>query len=115
MRRRQKGGAPAAGKEPEFGQAFDVVLADYMDFLRRSREADESNCDPKTFAARHAAGKTALSHIEQIMKLSGDDGDEAAKKLNEYQALLGDMRRDMSAEPEETPSDDASGDNRDLG
>lgn len=106
MRRRRKGGAAGTGKEPEFDQAFDAVLADYMDFLRRSREADESNGDPKTFAARHTAGKTALSHIEQIMKLSGDTGDEAAKKLGEYQALLGEMRRDMSVEPEEMPSDD---------
>ncbi|TCH97972.1 hypothetical protein EJV46_12205 [Roseococcus sp. SYP-B2431] len=104
MRRSWKGGA-AAGKEAEFDRAFDAVLADYMEFLRRSREADETNDDPKTFTARHAAGKTALSHIEHIMKLSGDDG-EKAKRLDEVQALLGEMRRDMSAEREETPADD---------
>lgn len=106
MKRRKKDGASASANESEFEQALEAVLADYMDFLRRSREADESNGDPKPFAARHAAGKTALSHIEQIMKLKGDHGDEATKKLNEYQALLGDMRRDMNAESGEMPSDD---------
>lgn len=106
MRRRRQAGAPAKSDEPEFDRAFDAVLADYMDFLRRAREADESNSDPKLFSARHAAGKTALSHIEQIMKLSGASEDEAAKKIGEVHALLGDIRSEMEMEPEETRADD---------
>ncbi len=73
-----------------------------MRFLR----AAEGEVDAKAFGARHAAAKTALSHIEQLLDLSGEAGDEAARRLGEYQALLGDIRRDMSTEPEETPSDD---------
>lgn len=101
MRRRKQ--APPA-TEPDLGPALAKVMAEYMAFLE-SADADDGP-DPKAFGARHAAAKTALSHLEQLMKMSGDHGDEAARKLGEYQALLGEMRRDMSAEPEETPTDD---------
>lgn len=100
MRRRK----PArSATEPELGSALAKVVADYMDFLR----AADDEVDSKAFGAKHAAAKTALSHIEQLLKLSGDVGGETAQQLDEYHALLGEMRRDMSAEPEEeTPTDD---------
>jgi hypothetical protein len=98
--RRRKPARPVT--EPDLGPAIAAVTDDYMAFLRAA--ADE--VDSKAFGAKHAAAKAALSHIEQLRKLSGDAGGEAAEKLDEYQALLGDIRRDMSAEPEEMPSDD---------
>lgn len=98
------------GKPPgvaaELSSALAQVKADYLDFLR----AADDEVDSKAFGAKHAAAKTALSHIEQLMKLSGDAGGDAAERLAEYHALLGDIRRDMSAEPEEETSSDDGGD-----
>lgn len=98
--RRRKPARPAT--EPDLGAALAEVMAEYMRFLR----AAEGEVDAKAFGARHAAAKAALSHIEQLRKLSGEAGDEAARKLEEYQELLGEMRRDMGVEQEETPTDD---------
>lgn len=101
MRRPKAGGA--AG---DLASALAQVKADYLDFLR----AADDEVDAKAFGAKHAAAKTALSHIEQLMKLSGDVGGETARRLAEYHALLGDIRRDMSAEPEEETRADDDGD-----
>lgn len=88
--------------EPDLAAALAEMIAEYMRFLR----AAEGEIDAKAFGVRHAAAKTALSHIEQLLNLSGDAGDEVARRLGEYQALLGEIRRDMSAEPEEMLTDD---------
>lgn len=83
-------------------------MADYMGFLRASRV--EGEADPKAFGARHAAAKSALGHIEQLLKLSGASEDEAAQALDECRAALGEARREiggLSDDPsEETPDDD---------
>jgi hypothetical protein len=98
--RRRKPARPAT--EPDLGLALAKVTEEYLAFLR----AADDEVDSKAFGAKHAAAKTALSHIEQLRKFSGEAGDETARKLDEYQALLGEMRRDMSAEPEEAPTYD---------
>lgn len=100
--RRRKPALPAT--EPGLGPAKAKVMAEYIGFLETS--PIEEGADPKSFGARHAAAKTALSHLEQLMKLSGDGQDEASRKRDDYQALLGEMRQDISAEPEGMPSDD---------
>jgi hypothetical protein len=66
------------------------VTADYLAFLRNGRP-DEPE-DAKAFAARHAAAKAALSHIEQIIKLAAGPPEETA---TETDTLLHEARREM--------------------
>lgn len=104
--RRRKPARPAT--EPELGPAVAKVMAEYMGFLDAPHEEDGT--DPKAFGARHTAAKTALSHIEQLLKLSGAPEDEAAEKLGACRAMLGDVRQEIGDLPgdeaEEMPSDD---------
>ena len=48
-----------------------LILDDYRRFL------SDPDADSKAFAARHAAGKAALAHLDQLMKVGGP-GEEAA-------------------------------------
>ena len=81
---------------PELRAALTLTVAEYMRFLR------EGAADSKEFGARHTAAKAALAHIDQLMKLSGED-DGVARQLIEHQLLIGEMRQEMS---EETQDDD---------
>lgn len=90
MRRRRK---PSVTVRLE--DAVAEVTADYLNFLRASR-AEEPE-DAKAFAARHAAAKAALSHIEQIIKLAetpvaGAEGDT--------ESLLHELRHQMDQDRE---------------
>jgi hypothetical protein len=53
--------------------AARLILEDHRRFL------SDPDADPKAFAARHAAGKAALAHLEQLMKTgcAGEDEEEA--------------------------------------
>ena len=42
-----------------------LILDDYRRFL------SDPDADSKAFAARHAAGKAALAHLDQLMKVGG--------------------------------------------
>ncbi len=53
-----------------------LILDDYRRFL------SDPDADPKAFAARHAAGKAALAHLDQLMKMGGP-GEEAAAGAGE--------------------------------
>ena len=53
-----------------------LILDDYRRFL------SDPDADSKAFAARHAAGKAALAHLDQLMKL-GAPGEEAAAGAGE--------------------------------
>lgn len=70
--------------------AVAEVTADYLAFLRSPRP-DEPE-DAKAFAARHAAAKTALSHIEQIIKLADAPADAAE---TDTENLLHEARHQM--------------------
>lgn len=95
MRRRK----PRAG-DAKLAEAVPVVTENYMKFLRDTELDAES--DPKLFAARHSAAKTALSHIEQLRKLVGVDEEDSAG--NPVQAELGAARQEI--EREGSPEDD---------
>lgn len=97
MRRRK---APRPATEPDLARALGGVKAEYMGFVQ-TQEADA-----KAFGARHAAAKTALSHIEQLLKISGASEEEAAETLDECRAALCDARREIEDLPEEMPPDD---------
>ena len=91
--------------DPDLADAVPTVTADYMKFLREIRDEHES--DPKLFAARHSAAKTALAHIEQLMKLAGVNEDEARQQLDQHRAELDAARAEIDREEEEMPPDDA--------
>jgi len=95
MRRRK----PRAG-DAKLAEAVPVVTQNYMKFLRDTELDAES--DPKLFAARHSAAKTALSHIEQLRKLAGVDEEEGG--TDPIQAELGAARQEI--EREGSPEDD---------
>lgn len=101
MRRRSN--API---EPaDWSGAIRRVLADYEGFVSAGGDAAD-RADPKAFAARHAAARGALGHLEQLMKLSGGDGAEAGPA--DYARTLIEIRRQIAdLSQEETPDDDA--------
>jgi hypothetical protein len=88
MRRRRPPGVPV-----KLADAVAEVTADYLGFLRASRTQEPE--DAKAFAARHAAAKAALAHIEQILKLASGSEEEAADLVTETQSLLTQARRQM--------------------
>jgi hypothetical protein len=103
MRRRK----PRSGAN-KLAEALPSVTEAYIKFVAES----DHDADPKAFAARHSAAKTALSHIEQLLKLSSDDAEEAG--LDPAAIALGAAREEMDGEArqeigdeeEETPTDD---------
>jgi hypothetical protein len=90
VRRRRKPSLPVRLED-----AVAEVTADYLAFLRSPRP-DEPE-DAKAFAARHAAAKTALSHIEQIIKLA-DTPVETTEADTE--SLLHEARHQMDQDSE---------------
>ena len=93
---------------PDFdaGHAVSRILAGYTRFLARC-EAEEPG-DPKGFLGQHAAGRAALAHVEQVMKVGAMvGGDDAAP---DFGALLAEARADLAENngnsDEETDTDD---------
>jgi len=82
-------------KPVKLDDAVAEVTADYLAFLRNARPGEPE--DAKTFAARHAAAKTALSHIEQIIKLAAAPTEDAT---TETDSLLHEARHQMGQDRE---------------
>ncbi|UPY36611.1 hypothetical protein [Sediminicoccus sp. KRV36] len=95
MRRRKP--RVADGK---LADALPSVTEAYMKFVADT----EHDADPKAFAARHSAAKTALAHIEQLMKLAGPGEDEAGMDAAGF--ALGEARQEIQDEEQETSADD---------
>ncbi len=76
MTTRAKGRPPIP--EADRDEAARLIWAGYMDFLLGGPPPGEEAADPKAFAGRHAAGKAALAHLDQLYKLAGGPGGEAA-------------------------------------
>ena len=81
-------------------EALPHVAGSYRRFV--AGMVDEA--DTKAFTAHHTAAKTALSHLEQLMKLAGESADQAATDTADL--ALGAARREMDDEEQETPADD---------
>lgn len=80
-------------------EALPKVAQSYLTFV--SDEAHEA--DPKAFAARHMAAKTALSHLEQLLKLTAGRegaaaGDPAAIALDEARQEIDEEQREMATD-----------------
>lgn len=72
------------------------VTADYVSFLRAPRGAEPE--DAKAFAARHAAAKAALAHLEALIKLAAECDEEAAVRMGGCERLLRETRREIEQE-----------------
>lgn len=87
---------------PELEQAALLVAQDYRAFVAAA-PAPGTHEDPKAFAAHHAAGRAALAHLEQLLKLlraaaaGGDGSGEEDGALGEAQALLSRVRGQIAA------------------
>lgn len=76
-----------------FSEALRLVALDYAGFVSRMETRDVEE-DSKMFGARHAAARTCLAHLEQLLDLLGEDvGLEHVREgfalLHEAQAALG--------------------------
>ncbi|GGC31962.1 hypothetical protein GCM10011504_07750 [Siccirubricoccus deserti] len=88
--KRRRGSAVAHGLAAAVGQ----VLAEYRGFLRQA-DATAAPEEAKEFGARHAAARSALAHLEQLLKLTGEKPEEDTGRNG--QALLLDTRRVIPA------------------
>ncbi|WP_338664030.1 hypothetical protein VQH23_02460 [Pararoseomonas sp. SCSIO 73927] len=91
----------------ELRRAIRKVVADYEAFVARG-PAPGTHEDPKAFTAHHAAARSALAHLEHLMKL--DKGQVETDAVAEAGALIAEARRSIQLaeqeEGEETPEDD---------
>jgi hypothetical protein len=92
--------------DSDFLTAAQLILDDYQAFL--AQEAPDDGVT-KAFAARHTAGRGALTHFELLLKVASEAGDEA--QLTAMAELLAAWRRRMPAalfeEPPEADHDGA--------
>lgn len=100
-----RGIPPALAKELD--TAALRVAEDYGAFVSRG-PAPGMHDDAKAFAAHHAAAKSALAHLEHLLKLAraAGAGDEAG--VAQADTVLQRVRGAMLAEPAEDDSDDAA-------
>ncbi|MBL6082411.1 hypothetical protein JMJ56_31070 [Belnapia sp. T18] len=92
--------------EADFAGAVALVLADYRRFVGLCvEEPDEAVV--KAFASRHTAGRTALAHADQLLKLAADAGCEAQQQA--ITEVLAEWRRIMPQLPEEENDGGAGG------
>lgn len=102
-----KGIPPALASELE--TAAMRVVEDYGAFIARG-PAPGTHDDAKAFAAHHAAAKSALAHLEHLLKLARAAGvGEEVAGVAHAQALLHQARGAMAAEAQEDDEDDADG------
>lgn len=97
----------AKGFGIKLADTVSEVAADYLGFLRAGR--GEEMEDAKAFAARHAAAKAALAHLEQLIKLAASCDAEAAERLCGSEASLAEARALMPEEEKREESGDEEG------
>ena len=83
--------------------AAKLILQDYQDFV--AGEADDG--ESKLFAARHAAARAALAHLEQVLKLAGEAG--TAEEAREVVATITEWRARMPPQEESEADDEGPG------
>ena len=91
-------------------EAARLIWGSYMDFLIGGPAPGEE-AEPKAFANRHAAGKAALAHLDQLYKVAGGRGgggdaagEAVANHLDAARAAV------ASLEGEEAETDGDAGD-----
>jgi hypothetical protein len=76
----------------ELHRAVRKVVADYEAFVSRG-PAPGTHEDPKAFTAHHAAARSALAHLEHLMKLNR--GQVQTDAVAEAGALIAEARRSI--------------------
>ncbi|WP_458093837.1 hypothetical protein [Roseomonas sp. WA12] len=76
----------------ELHRAVRKVVADYEAFVSRG-PAPGTHEDPKAFTAHHAAARSALAHLEHLMKLNR--GQVQTDAVAEAGALITEARRSI--------------------
>jgi hypothetical protein len=79
-----------------FSEAVRLVAADYADFIR-TIERHRAEDDPKNFGARHAAARSCLAHLEQLLRLIGEES--GTEPVRDGFALLHEARSALGPPP----------------
>lgn len=87
---------------PRFTTAANSVWDEYQQFLARTQAP--GGAEAKAFAGRHAAARSALGHLEHLLKLASEQGQ--AKAVDNIRRLTQAARQEIAALPPEEPSDD---------
>lgn len=82
----------------ELQDALRKVVADYKAFVERG-PAPGAREDPKAFTAHHAAARSALAHVEHLMKLA--PGPAATELGAEAGTLIAEARRSIELADQE--------------
>lgn len=92
---------------PDLEEALERVVEEYGAFVAAG-PAPGTEGDIKAFAARHAACRAALTHLEQLLKLARVLGTEAATSgdLGRAAQLLEQARDALAANADEEEGDD---------
>ncbi|MCO6419103.1 hypothetical protein JYK14_23505 [Siccirubricoccus sp. KC 17139] len=91
----------------DFATSAKLILADYHRFMSADPATQEEGAN-KLFASRHSSAKAALSHLEQLLKLAGEQADQA--QLQEIGESLAQYRSFIAKELKEEPETDDPGD-----
>ena len=88
---------PAAPAHARLAAAAALIAEDYLRFLAGWDDAEQV----KAFAARQAAARAALAHLELLQKLAGDP-EEARASIGQVRQMLIEQAREATSEPEQT-------------
>lgn len=90
-----------------FGEAVRLVALDYAGFVSRMCQPETAE-DAKDFGARHAAAKTCLAHLEQLLDMIGEDA--GLDQVRDSFALLHEAQAALALPaPDEDERDDEPG------
>ncbi|WP_159996636.1 hypothetical protein [Roseomonas sp. 18066] len=85
------------------------VVDDYGAFIARG-PAPGAHDDARAFAAHHAAAKSALAHLEHLLKLAGPAAAGEEDGVARAEALLRQARGAMAAPPDDGDEEDQGSD-----
>lgn len=96
--------------DADYAIAERLILDDYNRFLTALPRLGEEAADPKHFAARHNAARTALAHLRELQGVVRGEGGEEATTAGEILGQLDAARAAMaSLEKEAEPDDGGEG------
>jgi hypothetical protein len=105
---------PAPPIEIDYPAKIALIMEDYEGFLATHPGEGEAE-EPKAFAARHTAARTALAHLEQLFKVMQEqpgqpDGDAGQAALLLARAEMARLAQEVSETDDGSADGDAGGD-----